>query len=101
MDSERRRFDPGRKDVLLSEQRQARWAPLHFLARFNLAPGQRVVDVGCGPGFWTLPLAEIVGPSGAVWALDVSQEMLDALASRRPPAQVHLLRSELPRIDLP
>ena len=101
MDSDRRRFDPGRKDVLLSEQRQARWAPLHFLSRFNLNAGQRVVDVGCGPGFWTLPLAEIVGPSGAVWALDVSQEMLDAVASGQPPAQVHLLRSELPRINLP
>ncbi len=59
------------------------------------------VDLGCGPGFWTLPLAEIVGPTGMVWALDVSQEMLDALTERQPPKHVHLIRTELPQTQLP
>jgi len=60
-----------------------------------------VLDLGAGPGFWTLPLAEIVGATGQVWAVDVSQELLDTLAARNPPSQVKLLRSELPMIDLP
>jgi ubiquinone/menaquinone biosynthesis C-methylase UbiE len=57
--------------------------------------------LGSGPGFWTLPLAEIVGETGLVWALDVSQELLDALAARNPPPQVRLLHTELPQITLP
>ncbi len=94
------RFDPQRQHVLTSAERVARWNPPQFLARFNIKPGQTVLDLGSGPGFWTLPLADIVGPSGQVWALDVSQELLDALAVRNPPPQVHLRRVELPLIKL-
>ena len=95
-----RRFDPQKRQVLLDAQRQAHWNPPHFLARFNLQAGQVVVDLGCGPGFWTLPLAEIVGSAGAVWALDVSQEMLDALTECQPPGHVHTILAELPKIPL-
>jgi SAM-dependent methyltransferase len=35
-------------------------------------PGERVLDVGCGPGSTTLAAAEAVGPEGAVLGLDVS-----------------------------
>jgi ubiquinone/menaquinone biosynthesis C-methylase UbiE len=41
-----------------------------------------VVDVGCGAGYFTLPLAEIVGGEGRVLALDIQEEML-AIARRR------------------
>ena len=96
-----KRFDPHRQHVLLNPERLAKWDPPRFLARFGLQAGQAVLDLGSGPGFWTLPLAEIVGPTGQVWALDVSQELLDALAARNPPPQVRLLHTELPKIDLP
>jgi ubiquinone/menaquinone biosynthesis C-methylase UbiE len=96
-----RRFDPDNRAALLKAERRERWAPSRFLSQLNLRAGQTVLDLGCGPGFWTLPLTEIVGPSGTVWALDVSQEMLDALAARNPPAQVRPVRSELPVISLP
>ena len=39
-------------------------------ARLGLAPGERVLDVGCGPGTDTLPLAQIVGPTGRVTGID-------------------------------
>jgi len=45
-------------------------------------PGERVLDVGCGPGFYCMELAEEVGPSGSVVGLDGSEAML-ALAGRR------------------
>ncbi len=96
-----RRFDPHKSRVLLDAQRLAHWDPPHFLARFGLKPGQTIVDLGCGPGFWTLPLAEIAGPEGVVWALDASRELLDALAQRNPPPQVRLRLTELPVVDLP
>ena len=34
------------------------------------------MDIGCGPGFFTLPMAELVGPSGTVIGVDLQQEML-------------------------
>jgi len=96
-----RRFDPDNRGALLNARRQERWAPADFLARLDLEAGQTVLDLGCGPGFWTLPLAEMVGPAGTVWALDVSREMLADLVSHDPPPQVRPLPGELPLIDLP
>ena len=45
-------------------------------------PGMTVVDLGCGPGFFTLPLAEMVGPQGRVIAVDLQEEMLAKLLKR-------------------
>lgn len=45
-------------------------------------PGERVADVGAGSGYFTIPVAKAVAPSGVVWAVDISQEMLDYLAKR-------------------
>lgn len=100
MSNNDKRFDPQKRHGLLSEERQAHWNPLQFLQQFAIQPGQAALDLGCGPGFWTLPLADIVGLSGKVWALDVSQEMLDTLAEQNPPAQVVPLLGELPQIGL-
>jgi arsenite methyltransferase len=45
-------------------------------------PGERVLDAGCGPGFYCAELAAEVGPSGSVVGVDVSEAMV-GLASRR------------------
>jgi ubiquinone/menaquinone biosynthesis C-methylase UbiE len=44
--------------------------------------GQTVVDVGCGAGYFSFALAELVGPEGTVLALDIQDRML-AIARRR------------------
>jgi arsenite methyltransferase len=44
--------------------------------------GERVLDVGCGPGFYCAELLDEVGPDGAVVGVDPSAAML-ALAARR------------------
>jgi ubiquinone/menaquinone biosynthesis C-methylase UbiE len=48
----------------------------------RVRPGERVLDVGCGPGFYCAELAEEVGPAGSVVGVDGSEAML-ALARRR------------------
>ena len=50
--------------------------PRKILAPY-LAPGMRALDIGCGPGFFTLDMARLVGPSGHVIAADIQQGMLD------------------------
>ena len=47
-------------------------------------PGERVADVGAGSGYFTIPVAKAVGPTGVVLAIDVMQEMLDYIAKRIP-----------------
>jgi ubiquinone/menaquinone biosynthesis C-methylase UbiE len=42
----------------------------------HLQPGMTVLDIGCGPGRITLPLARQVGPHGEVVALDIQPGML-------------------------
>ncbi|MBK7405506.1 MAG: methyltransferase domain-containing protein [Phycisphaerales bacterium] len=41
--------------------------------RAGIAPGQSVLDIGCGPGFASLDLAQIVGPKGHVVGIDESE----------------------------
>ena len=46
--------------------------PHEALDAAGLKEGQRVLEVGCGPGFFTVPAAKVVGERGSVCALDVS-----------------------------
>jgi len=46
----------------------------------DLAKGLLVLDLGCGTGKQTLPLAQIIGDTGNVVALDISEEALNALS---------------------
>lgn len=53
-----------------------------IVASLGITKGMRVLDAGCGPGRLTLPLAQAVGDSGEVWALDGQQGMLDHVAEK-------------------
>jgi len=46
--------------------------PYAVLDAAGLGPGQDVLEVGCGPGFFTIPAARMVGEKGSVYALDIS-----------------------------
>jgi SAM-dependent methyltransferase len=60
------------------------WRPrmLDAWRRARIGPGQTVLDVGAGPGYAAIDLAEIVGRSGRVVALERSRRFLDALVER-------------------
>ncbi len=45
--------------------------PQRLLKAAGLKPGQKVLEVGCGPGFFTIPAAKIVGNEGFIYAVDV------------------------------
>ena len=50
--------------------------------RASFAPGQKIADLGAGPGFASLALSRRVGPEGEVLALDASERALRLLADR-------------------
>ncbi|RJS79328.1 methyltransferase domain-containing protein [Methanophagales archaeon] len=45
--------------------------PQRLLKSAGLKPGQKVLEVGCGPEFFTIPATKIVGEEGFVYAVDV------------------------------
>ena len=67
---------------LLRPERVQEENPSALLAALRLEPGQTVADIGCGNGFYTLQMAERVGPSGKVYAVDIQPQMLALLRER-------------------
>jgi ubiquinone/menaquinone biosynthesis C-methylase UbiE len=76
------------------------WRPRALAAwqRAGFTVDQTIVDVGCGPGYATLDLAEVVGATGRIIAVDRSRRFLDALQQRRDArhiTNVEILESDL------
>ena len=53
-----------------------------IVGHLAIVPGMRALDIGCGPGRLTIPLARAVGPSGRVIAVDVQPAMLRRTESK-------------------
>jgi ubiquinone/menaquinone biosynthesis C-methylase UbiE len=52
------------------------------LAERYVKPGYRVLDFGCGPGFFTRAFAQRVGENGQVFSVDLQEEMLKILRGK-------------------
>jgi ubiquinone/menaquinone biosynthesis C-methylase UbiE len=53
--------------------------PPQRLVEPYVSNGQMVADLGCGPGYFTVALAELVGPQGRVFAVDSDEKAIRAL----------------------
>lgn len=98
------KFDVRLRQELLSEQREAALQPESLLRRLGVRRGDTLADIGCGPGFFTIPAAEIVGEEGMVLAADIQGEMLSAVRSRaaeRSLANVHVVKTSDKEIPIP
>ena len=76
------RFDTRKRQHLLSEEREAALKPEKLLRDLGLSEGMTIADIGCGPGFFTIPAAKIVGEHGHALAADIQGEMLSTVRSR-------------------
>jgi len=50
-----------------------------IILKYLIFPGNIVVDIGCGPGYFSIPMALMVGENGKVYAVDVQEKMLRKL----------------------
>ena len=50
--------------------------------------GMNVLDIGCAMGFFSLPLAKMVGSNGKVICVDVQEKMIEALEERAQKAKM-------------
>ena len=55
---------------------------LETIRQLNLASGESVLDIGCGPGYLCASIGEIVGRHGAVVGIDISTDLI-AVGNRR------------------
>lgn len=67
--------------ILASPLRKMFQNPYRILAPY-LNKGKKVLDVGPGMGFFSLPMAEMVKPQGKVYCVDIQKKMLENLEKR-------------------
>jgi ubiquinone/menaquinone biosynthesis C-methylase UbiE len=77
-----RLFPPDDIGILEAPDRDMWQKPDEIMDVLNVADGSVVADVGAGSGWFTVRLARRVGPNGLVFAQDIQQPMLDAIAYR-------------------
>jgi ubiquinone/menaquinone biosynthesis C-methylase UbiE len=68
-----------RVKFLMSEERKLWHNPETILQRADATKGMTMADLGSGPGFFTIPMAQITGEKGLVYAVDSNQNMLNNL----------------------
>jgi ubiquinone/menaquinone biosynthesis C-methylase UbiE len=84
--------------------RQVRRAGLveDWIGALQLQPGARVLDIGAGPGYVSLVLADRVGPDGLVYAVDRSADALaylERLQHERGVAQIQRVVADITTLD--
>lgn len=78
--------------------------PDRILKAAGIEEGQTVLEVGCGPGFFTIPAARIVGDSGRVYALDINPlaiEKVQRKVSEAGVSNVETVLADAARTELP
>ena len=71
--------------------------PMSILKEVGIKSGFHVLDFGCGPGSYIMPLSELVGKSGKIYALDIHPLAIRAvqrIASRKRLANVQTILSD-------
>lgn len=53
-----------------------------IIENLNLKPGMKIIDIGCGPGRLTIPLALTLGAKGEVLAMDIQTAMIDKVKAK-------------------
>ena len=96
------KFDPKNNELLVSNERREQLDTHRVLSLLPILHYHVVADIGCGPGYFTVPFAKHVF-EGKVYAIDVQQEMLDATkeaVDRVRLTNVELIRSTEKKLGL-
>jgi ubiquinone/menaquinone biosynthesis C-methylase UbiE len=70
---------------------------IHVLKEAGITPGFHVLDYGCGPGSYIAPLANLVGESGKIYALDIHPiaiQMVQRIVSKKALKNVETIHSD-------
>jgi ubiquinone/menaquinone biosynthesis C-methylase UbiE len=78
-----------RAKFLMSDERKRFHDPATVLTSLGAKPGMVMADLGSGPGFFAVPMAQLAGDGGIVYAVDGNQAMLNALKENLAKAGVN------------
>lgn len=56
--------------------------PKKILEQLDIQEGEIVADFGCGSGYFTFPVAKMIGENGLVYAVDVQKSVISAIESK-------------------
>jgi ubiquinone/menaquinone biosynthesis C-methylase UbiE len=68
--------------ALEDPKRDAYQKPNEVMAALAVQEGEAIADIGAGSGYFTMRLAQHVGPTGRVYAVDVDPDMIRHLHAR-------------------
>jgi ubiquinone/menaquinone biosynthesis C-methylase UbiE len=85
-------FDPKNIDILESEERKTWQNPSEILAQIDLKQDYVVADLGCGSGYFSIPIARKVKK---VYGIDVQQEMLEYLEEKAKKQKISNIKTIL------
>jgi ubiquinone/menaquinone biosynthesis C-methylase UbiE len=68
------------------------FGPMKTLRGADIKPGQRVLEVGCGTGFYTVSAAQLIGEQGCLLAMDVLQVAIERVSKRVQAANLKNVR---------
>ncbi|RCS46152.1 class I SAM-dependent methyltransferase [Bremerella cremea] len=86
---------------LIRESRQREEDCEKMLENLGATPGMTICDMGCGNGFYSLKLAEMVGKDGKILAVDIQPQMLRLLKARAARKKIENIELILGDIDDP
>ncbi len=72
-----KKFKAKNKHKLDNPLRRKVLPPKEVINKIGIFDGDYIADVGCGIGYFTIPMAKVVGDKGKVYAIDISLEMLE------------------------
>jgi len=70
---------------------------MNILKEVGIKPGFHALDYGCGPGSYIIPLAELVGKSGKIYALDIhllAIQSVQSIAAKKKLTNVETICSD-------
>jgi len=68
------------------------FGPTRILRGADIRPGQTVLEVGCGTGFFTLPAARLLGGQGSLVAMDILPMSVEAVTKKVQTANLKNVR---------
>jgi ubiquinone/menaquinone biosynthesis C-methylase UbiE len=71
------------------------------IRHLGLSAGERVLDIGCGPGFLCESMGEIVGPKGAVVGIDISADLIARCNGRKTSTHLSYEVGDATKLDQP
>ncbi len=91
--------------ILFNNPRRERWEKTGLILRaIGFKPGEVVADIGCGPGYYTFKIADLVRETGRVFAIDNNDrhlEYLSGLIKAYDARNVRIVRPSFGNTSLP